>query len=219
MNKPELIIFDVDGLMLNTEFLWQKAWTEVGIKHDIPQLGSVFRKLVGISGKDAEAVYEKELHDVPERERILDETRIYGRKLVDENVGLMPYVNELLDLTDEMRIPRAIATTTDRRSTEQRLSALGLKDRFLFSICGDEVVRRKPDPEIYCRVLEKTGKKPEKCLVLEDTGYGVRAAAGAGIPVIMVPSINDPTMEERQTAYAVVENLGEVIRMLKENGI
>lgn len=217
MKKPELIIFDVDGLLLDTEFLWQKVWTEVGNKHHVSQLGDVFKELVGISGKDAEAVYERELKDVPEKDTILEEVRTYGRKMVDKNVGRMPYVNELLDLTDELHIPRAIATTTDRVSTERRLSALGLCDRFLFAVCGDEVTRRKPDPEIYNCVLEKAGKRAEDCLVLEDTGYGVRAARGAGIPVIMVPSINQPTSEEIRMAYAIAGNLGDVVRMLKEN--
>ncbi len=214
--KPEFVIFDVDGLILNTEFLWQKAWNEVGKKYDTPQFGQAFHKVVGVSGKDAERVLEQELKGVEFREQMLSEARVKGQELLEREIELMPGVCELLDWLDEMHIRRAIATTTDRMNTMKRLAQFHLMKRFMFAVCGDEVKKRKPDPEIYLKVLEKADVPEEKALVLEDTGYGVLAANRAGIKVIMVPSVNSPTEEERKLALAVVASLHDALRYMEQ---
>lgn len=77
-------------------------------------------------------------------------------------------------------------------------------------MCGDEVAKRKPDPEIYLTVLEKTGTSKEEALILEDTNYGVEAAYRAGVDVIMVPSINPAGEVDRKRALAVLNRLTEV---------
>lgn len=215
MAKPEFVIFDVDGLLLNTEFLWQKAWNEVGKKYETPQFGQAFHKVVGVSGKDAERVLEQALKDVELREQMLSEARMEGQRLIEKEIALMPGVTELLDWLDEMHIRRAIATTTDRMNTMKRLSQFGLMKRFMFAVCGDEVKNRKPDPEIYLKVLERAHIPAEKAIVLEDTGYGVCAANRAGIRVIMVPSVNPPTEEERRLALIVASSLHEAMHYME----
>ena len=216
MAKPEFVIFDVDGLLLNTEFLWQKAWNEVGKKYDTPQFGEAFHKVVGVSGKDAERVLEQELKGVKSRDQMLSEAREEGQKLLEKEIALMTGVTELLDWLDKMHFRRAIATTTDRINTMKRLSQFGLMKRFMFAVCGDEVKNRKPDPEIYLKVLEKADVPAEKAIVLEDTGYGVLAANRAGIKVIMVPSVNSPTEKDRKLALAVVASLHDALRYMEK---
>ncbi len=162
------------------------------------------------------AILDEELSGCPNRNELLEEARKTGMKYLEEKIDIMPGVRDLLTLLDEKKIIKAVATTTDRSKTDERLKKLGLYDRFSIIVCGDEVTKRKPDPEIYQTVLKKLGVSPDEALVLEDTGYGVRAAHGAGIKVIMVPSINPATKEEKEMAYAVVNSLEEVVHLFKE---
>lgn len=215
MNKLKAVIFDVDGLMLNTEFLWQEAWCAVGKEYGMEKFGDIFHRTVGLTGKAVNDIIDEELGDFPKKEEILAVARQKGMVHVENHVDVMLGVRELLDLLDEKGITKAVATTTDRNKTEKRLSKLGLLDRFSVIVCGDEVKNRKPDPEIYLTVAQKLGIPKENILVLEDTGYGVRAAYQAGLHVIMVPSINPPGEEEKKMAYRVVSSLHDVIDLLK----
>ena len=95
----------------------------------------------------------------------------------------------MLDYLEQHHIKMAVATTTRRELTEQRLKKIGVYDRFDYVLCGDEVTKRKPDPEIYLSVLKKMDTDARNALVLEDSGVGVEAAYRAGIDCIQVPDL------------------------------
>lgn len=216
MQNIKAVIFDVDGLLLNTEFLWLQAWNDVGEKYGEPAFGKAFYRTVGLTGKAVNAILDEELSGCPNRNELLVEVRKTGVKYLEEKIDIMPGVKDLLDLLDEKGIIKAVATTTNRLKTDERLKKLGLYDRFSIIVCGDEVTKRKPNPEIYQTILKKLGVGLDKVLVLEDTGYGVKAAYDAGVKVIMVPSINPATEEEKKMAYAIVHSLDEVVLLFKE---
>lgn len=215
MKNPKMIIFDVDGLLLNTEFLWRKAWKDVAAKYGVPKFGEVFGKVVGISGSDVERVLNNELSDVENRMELLDIARSVGTEYLENDIELMPGVNELLDVLENKNIRKAVATTTSRDATIKRLTKLGLINRFEYILCGDEVTKRKPNPEIYQKVLKAVNCDPNQVMVLEDTGYGVQAAHDADIQVVMVPSINAPTNTDIENASYIKKSLYEVISMLE----
>ena len=89
MKNPKMIIFDVDGLLLNTEFLWRKAWKDVAAKYGVPKFGEVFGKVVGISGSDVERVLNNELSDVENRMELLDIARSVGTEYLENDIELM----------------------------------------------------------------------------------------------------------------------------------
>lgn len=215
MKDLKMIIFDVDGLLLNTEFLWRKAWKDVAAKYGVPKFGEVFSKVVGISGSDVERVLNNELSDVENRMELLDVARNVGTEYLENDIELMPGVTELLDVLENKNIRKAVATTTSRDATIKRLTKLGLINRFEYILCGDEVTKRKPNPEIYQKVLKAVNCDPNQVMVLEDTGYGVQAAYDAGIQVVMVPSINAPTNTDIENASYIKKSLYEVISMLE----
>lgn len=220
MKDLKMIIFDVDGLLLNTEFLWRKAWKDVAAKYGVPKFGEVFSKVVGISGSDVERVLNNELSDVENRMELLDVARNVGTEYLENDIELMPGVTELLDVLENKNIRKAVATTTSRDATIKRLTKLGLINRFEYILCGDEVTKRKPNPEIYQKVLKAVNCDPNQVMVLEDTGYGVQAAHDAGIQVVMVPSINAPTNTDienasYENASYIKKSLYEVISMLE----
>ena len=206
MGNVKAVIFDVDGLLVNTEFLWLQAWRDVGEKYGIPAFGRAFHRTVGLTGQAVNDILDEELGNCAERISLLDEARKTGTKYLDEKTEVMPGAVNLLNYLEERNIPKAVAT----------LKKLGLFDRFSVILCGDEVTKRKPDPEIYQKVVGKLGLNPEDVLVLEDTGYGVQAAHSAGIRVIMVPSINPAEEREKEMAYAVVQSLDDVVQLFRE---
>ena len=110
----------------------------------------------------------------------------------------------------------AVATTTRRDLTEQRLKKIGVYDCFEYVLCGDEVAKRKPNPEIYLSVLKKMNTKAENTIVLEDSSVGVEAAYRAGIDCIQVPDLIAPTeVQKKQTVYTA-KDLIEVKDYIKE---
>lgn len=213
--RPELVIFDVDGLMLDTEARWQQAWQEVGLKHGIDDLGyTTFLRCVGRNGKEVEQiVYDDLKNDHPHPEMVLEEARIYGKKLLEEHIDPKPGIYELLNLLDELNIPKAVATATDRDLTIERLERLNLLHHFDYLLCGNEVTKRKPHPEIYQKVVQHFDIDNKKALVLEDSIVGVEAAFRANISCIMIPDLIAPQDTQKQQALAIVSSLHDVIEL------
>ena len=219
MKEKKAVIFDVDGLLLNTEFVWLECWLKVGEDHRMPEFGPLFHKAVGTNGIDTQKMLDRELPHVSEedRRRLLDEVHRYGLQVPDERLGKMPGVTELLDDLQAQDYRVAVATTTRRDLTEHRLKKEGIYDCFEFILCGDEVVKRKPHPEIYRKVVAALGLQPEEVLVLEDTGLGVASANAAGCDVIMVPSVNEPTETDKKRAYSIEKDLFAVKALIRSS--
>ena len=213
--KPSLVIFDVDGLMLDTEARWQQAWQEVGLRHGIDNLGqTTFLKCVGRNGKEVEDIVAHNLKQFNNPQDILIEARNYGLKLLSERIDLKPGVVELLQHLTELNIPRAVATATDRDLTIERLTRLNIIQYFDYLLCGNEVNLRKPNPEIYLKVIEHFGVDAKEALVLEDSLVGVEAAYRAHIPCIMVPDLIQPTDKQVKETEMIVSSLHDVIKII-----
>lgn len=214
--RPELVIFDVDGLMLDTEARWQEAWQTIGENHGIDTLGTTtFLKCVGRNGKEVEDIVYEDLVGFKNPYTILEEARVYGKKLLKERIDPKPGIYELLEVLDDLGIKRAVATATDRDLTIERLTRLNLIDYFDYMLCGDEVVLRKPNPEIYNKVVQHFCIDKKNVLVLEDSVVGVEAAYRANVPCIMVPDLIAAGNKQKEETIAIVSSLHEVIKMLE----
>lgn len=212
----ELVVFDVDGLMLDTESVWKEALDKAGDKYGIQNMGStLFPQLVGKSSRDEKEVLDRYLsQDI--QELIIKEWRSIGYGMLEKNVPVKPGLYEILDFLDAHHIKKAVATTTRREFTEERLKRVGVYDHFDYVLCGDEVTNHKPDPEIYLSVLKKMDTDARNALVLEDSVVGVEAAYRAGIDCIQVPDIIAPTdVQKKQTVYTA-KDLIEAKDYIKE---
>lgn len=214
--RPELVIFDVDGLMLDTEARWQEAWQKAGEEYGIDNLGTTtFLKCVGRSGKVVEDIVYQDLSYLENPYAVLDKARSYGIQLLDERIDPKPGIYELLDLLDGLGIKKAVATATTRELTLKRLTELKLIDYFDYLLCGDEVTLRKPNPEIYNKVIDHFKIEPRKALVLEDSVVGVEAAYKANIPCIMVPDLIAPSDKQKHETIAIVSSLHDIIGLFE----
>lgn len=213
--RPKLVIFDVDGLLLDTEALYQKAWAMAEEKYGIAGLSrGIFLKCVGRSGKDAEDMVVGELGQELGM-KILSEVRETGRHLLGGEIPVKPGAEEILERVRDLGIPAAVATATSRDLTIKRLSDAGLIDKLDYILCGDQIARRKPDPEIYNKVLEHFCAKPSDALVLEDSAVGVEAAYRAHIPCIMIPDLVLASPKQVKETIAILPSLLDAAALLE----
>ena len=213
----KLVIFDVDGLLLNTEFVWDTVWKNVADKYNEPRFYDLHKYAVGITGKETEDLIINNLPDVENPLQMLQEARNIGVQLLKTEVNVMPGAFELLDYLKARNFSLAVATTTPRNLTMERLKQTGLIDYFQVIVCGDEVKRRKPDPEIYTTVLKKMHCAAEDAIVFEDTGYGITAAYNAKIRPVMVPSLRQPNDDEKAMCFDIIDNLSKGIEIIEKN--
>ena len=215
--EKELVIFDVDGLLLDTEAVWMKAWKQTGNQLGIPDADAVFRQVAGISGEALRAVVYRCLSDPVLADQLIAQSRENGMKLLETELQPKTGAAGLLAWLREQGVGIAVATTTVRDLTLDRLTRTGLLDQIDILICGDQVVNRKPDPEIYLTVLAAAGTAAARAVVLEDSHYGVEAAANAGIDCIQVPDLNPADEYTAGLAVHVADSLTEALAFMREN--
>lgn len=215
----ELVVFDVDGLMIDTESVWKNAFDKAGDKYGIPNLGdTLFPSLIGKRLEDEQELLDRLLpSDI--QNPLINEWRQIGLGSLEREVPVKLGLYEMLDYLEQHHIKMAVATTTRRELTEQRLKKIGVYNRFDYVLCGDEVTKRKPDPEIYLSVLHKMNTKAENAIVLEDSSVGVEAAYRAGIDCIQVPDLIAPTEVQEKQTICIVKDLMEARDYIQENRI
>lgn len=208
------IVFDMDGLMLDTEAIalpvYIRAASECGFAMD----DALFRRLVGRTWTDTEALLCEAFGPAFCCAEFAERCSLAWTQAIEGGISHKPGLGRLLDLLDSHRFPRAVATSTAREPALRTLELTGLLGRFEHLVTGDEVERGKPAPDIFLLAAQRLALAPERCLVLEDSHAGVRAAHAAGCPVIMVPDLLPPTPEIEAIALEVLPSLDAVAELL-----
>ncbi|WP_373737893.1 HAD family hydrolase [Jeotgalibaca porci] len=209
--KKQVIIFDMDGLMFDTEVLVCEAQAKIAEKLGVPFSMEYYRGSVGLSEKDCMAKYTKDFGDPAIAEELIFGYRdtlyqMVAEKGVPHKPGLVPLLDHLTSLGKEL----VLASSNLHHDIALYLEAENLSHYFSHRVSGEDVTFSKPDPAIFEKACALTGYQKEDCLILEDSLNGVRAAHAAGIAVIMVPDLIAPNHEARDKTFAIVNNLSEV---------
>ena len=187
MPTPRAVVFDMDGLIFNTEDLYTLVGTELMRRRGHRFTSELKDATMGLRPR---ATFELMIRwcglDDP-WERLAVESNAIFLGLLEEHLRIMPGLVELLDALEAAGTPKAIATGSDRRLAETCLASFDLDARFEFLMTGDDVARGKPHPEIYLAAAERLGVEPHETLVLEDSQNGCKAAAAAGAFTVAVP--------------------------------
>jgi beta-phosphoglucomutase-like phosphatase (HAD superfamily) len=208
--RPSAVIFDMDGLLFDTEALWQEALLSAAAEagHEIPD--EVYNKSIGVRRSQCRGLFLsyfgedflfEDFHANWSRHFWL----IAGNKLT-----LKPGASELLEILDHLRLPRAIATSSSRMTVERHLTSHSLMDRFDQMICRGDYENGKPAPDPFLKAAERLGVAPRSCLALEDSHVGVRSASAAGMMTVMVPDLLEPTEELCALCVLVARDLHQV---------
>jgi HAD superfamily hydrolase (TIGR01509 family) len=209
---PAALIFDMDGLMLDTEPLGARAWDDAARATGIPFDASVTPRLIGRTFTDCRALI-LDHHggcDYPIDELMAGWHAAYDAIVEREGIALKAGLVELLDWLEGAGIPRAVATSTRRARAQEKLERTGLWPRFAGLVGGDEVANGKPAPDIFLAAARLVRAPPAACLVLEDSIAGLTGAAAAGMPSVMVPDLCDPPAEVAGRPPRVMRSLHEV---------
>jgi HAD superfamily hydrolase (TIGR01509 family) len=213
-HKPAAVVFDMDGLIFDTEALYQEAMLAVGAESGVTVTTELFLNMVGRPW-------------TVNRQFLLDHfgagfaVDAFGTawweqfaRMAPTRLALKAGVLELLDTLDAMRLPRAIATSSQPHSVQHHLTRFDLGRRFDTIVAQGDTVRGKPAPDPYLLAAERLGVEPRLCLALEDSHNGVRSASAAGMMTIMVPDLLPPTDEIRALCVGVARDLTVVGRLL-----
>ena len=210
----DAVIFDMDGLLLDTERLFGASLLAAGGALGLPVDEAAVHSLVGIHREGCEVLLrERYGPDFPLDAFYAESERRFAESCT-AGVPLRPGVVRLLDRLRDAAIPCAVATSTrDPRATEHLRDA-GLLGYFATVVTRSDVTCPKPDPEPYLLAAERLGVRPAHCVALEDSHNGVRAAAAAGMATIMIPDLLPPTAETHGLVRATLASLDEVVELL-----
>ena len=206
--KVKGVLFDMDGVILDTEKLYTRFWKEAAQSLGFPMTHEMALGMRSLSREVGVRQLKEYLGDEVDYEQVRNKRIELMSAFIEEHgVELKAGIHELLEFLKEKGIRTSIATSSPLDRTKEYLSQVGLVDAFDELVSGHMVSHGKPAPDIYIYAAEKLGLKPEECLVLEDSPTGLLAAYRAGCIPVMVPDQDQPDEETRGRAYAVVENL------------
>ena len=196
------VIFDMDGLMFDTERMWATFWE--------PALAAL-----GLEYKEGLAEAERGTAGDCDANAIIDSLHRVADEEFQKPVPKKPGLDELLAWLDANHIPMAVASSSRVHVIEGNLNNWGLTHYFKALVSGQQVKHSKPDPEIFLLAAEKLGTDPAHTLVLEDSYNGVRAGAAGGFVTVMVPDLL-PADDEMRGLYTMeCTSLNEVLDKLK----
>lgn len=209
------VIFDMDGVLIDTEKHYNAAWCEAahmagfddfGREHALmlrscdARLASEMMKDIFGAGFDYSAIREVR-------------RRLVAERLERYGLEKKPGIDEILDFLHERQIKTAVATATPIALTLQHLEAIGVKDRFDQIVSAKQVANGKPAPDVYLYACGQIGEQPADCIAVEDSPNGIKSAYAAGCRPVMVPDLTPPDEEVRPMLYAVADTLADLKKL------
>lgn len=211
---PAAVVFDMDGLMLDSERAFidclAQATGERGF--ELPQ--SLWLAMVGGSDAHSHALLAAQIGQAAS-DAVQEDARARYDVLVDVGINHRPGVLPLLEWLVARGIPRAVATSTRNPLALRKLRAAGLLPHFDAVCTSSDVEHPKPAPDVYLLAAQRLGVAPARCLVLEDSPVGVRAALAAGMTPIQIPDLVAPDAATRALGHRILATLGEAQRLLE----
>ncbi len=207
---PSAVVFDMDGLLFDTEVLYQEAIHLAAAEGGHEVAIDVFNRTVGLPWAQSRALLLSHFGKAFPVDEFQETWVRHFWVIAETRLELKPGALQLLDTLDQFRLPRAIATSSSRRTVERHLTAHNLMQRFDVIVGHGDYECGKPAPDPFLKAAERLGVEPHLCLALEDSHNGVRSASSAGMMTIMVPDLLEPTAEIRGLCAFVVPDLHAV---------
>ena len=210
---PAAVVFDMDGLLLDTERLYQEALHIAAAEAGHEVMPDFFNRTLGLPWPECRVLLLSHFGET----FAVDDFQAWIRHfwvIAETRLTLKPGVLELLDTLDQFGVPRAIATSSSRQTVERHLIASNLAGRFDVIVGRGDYKAGKPAPDPFLKAAELLGVEPHHCLALEDSHNGIRSASSAGMMTVMVPDLLEPTDEIRGLCMRIAVDLHEVGRLV-----
>ena len=214
----QAVIFDMDGLMFDTEKLltrfWREAAKEFGFDMTMEHVLSIRSCAAPIAAPRLRGIFGEGFDYQRVRQRRIELMNAF----IEENgIEIKKGLAELLQYLKENGYKIAVATATDKTRAYMYMEKAGVEGFFDEFVCNAMVEHGKPAPDIYIRACEVLGLPPQECIALEDSPNGIRSAYDAGCLPVMVPDLSQPDEETARLLYAKIESLDLLIPLLKDD--
>ena len=210
------IIFDMDGLMIDSERVTFECYQEILKGMNLTMDEEFYKTLLG---KPLKGIYQRFYdvygNDFPIEDVIKDVHALMAKRFETEGVPVKKGLVELLHYLKDNNYKTIVATSSNRDRVDTILSQAQITDYFDDSICGDEVTKGKPNPEVFLKSCQKLGVNVDEAIVLEDSEAGIQASYDAGIKVICIPDMKYPEKQYEEKTFKILKDLNDVTEYLK----
>ncbi len=207
MSENKAVLFDMDGVIFDSERAVLAVWREIAAELGLPGIGEVFIQCVGTNKRRTEEIFH-ESYPTLDFQAFDNEVRRRFRARYDGGrLPVKPGAEQILRALRERGIPLALASSTESGVVRRELEEAGLLSYFDAVIGGDQVHVSKPNPEIFLLAAAALDRLPEDCFVIEDSFNGIRAAKAAGMHPVMVPDLLSPDREMEKLAEVILPDL------------
>lgn len=210
------IIFDMDGLMIDSERVTFECYQERLKDMNLTMDEEFYKTLLG---KPIKGIYQRFYdvygNDFPIENVIQDVHQLMAERFETEGVPVKKGLVELLHYLKDNNYKTIVATSSDRDRVDKILAQAKITEFFDDSICGDEVTKGKPNPEVFLKSCQKLGVNVDEAIVLEDSEAGIQASYDANIKVICIPDMKYPEKQYEEKTFKILKDLTEVTAYLK----
>ena len=210
------IIFDMDGLMIDSERVTFECYQERLKDMNLTMDEEFYKTLLG---KPIKGIYQRFYdvygNDFPIQNVIQDVHQLMAERFETEGVPVKKGLVELLHYLKDNNYKTIVATSSNRVRVDKILSQAKITEFFDDSICGDEVTKGKPNPEVFLKSCQKLGVNVDEAIVLEDSEAGIQASYDANIKVICIPDMKYPEKQYEEKTFKILKDLTEVTVYLK----
>lgn len=211
------VIFDMDGVILDTEKLYGRFWREAAIALGYPMTHQQALGMRSLNRQAGQAQLESYFGPGISRSQVRNKRiELMDAYIARHGVELMSGVREILAFLKQRNIATAIATSSPMERVERYLEPYGVLPLFDALCSADDVAQGKPEPDIYLKAAAMIGLKPEKCLAVEDSPAGILSASRAGCMPVFVPDQDQADDDTKKLLYAHADSLLDLIDLLKE---
>ncbi len=218
MNDYKAIVFDMDGVIFDSEKLVVECWQVIADKYNIKNVSEACRECFGCNQTVAKERFLKRYgDDFPYEAYKKEMSELFHSRYDNGRLPMKAGVVEILTYLRNNGKKIALATSTRQAVVESELKAAGIIEFFDTIICGDMVKKSKPEPDIYLKACEELDIPPESAYAIEDSYNGIRSAYRGGLMPIMVPDMVEPDEEMQQLSIQIISTLSEVIKYLENN--
>ena len=207
MNNIKAIIFDMDGVILDSESISDITWKMAADEKGLAVNDEILNACRGTNKNDTMTILKKYYGADFDSEAFLERTSQFFHEIEEKDgIPLLPYAKEILEYL-KPRYRLALASSTRGPTVERQLRAAGVIDFFETRTTGEMVVHSKPDPEIYLMACKSIGVNPGECAAIEDSLNGIRSAHAAGLHPLMVIDKVQPTEEIKKMCEHIFDSL------------
>jgi len=216
--RPEIraVVFDMDGLMLNTEDIFELAGQRLMERRGLNMTDEIRQSMLGRRAVEAFTAMKLITGLTDRIEDLMYETKELFESIAENSLETMPGLHDVLELIESLNLPRAVATSSPRAYMTPLLERFDLLHRFHFTLTAEDVTHGKPHPEIYQMAAGRLNVHPGEMLVLEDSETGTRAAHAAGAYIVSVPNrhtaVGDFSMSRMKIDSLLDERLLSLLR-------